>query len=411
MKLAILHDDFSISGGGEKLVALLAKGLREKGIKTDIITFDISEDTKKIIPKEVKIETIIDKKIRYCNDAIKRCLFSGLHLADKYDFFIFSGHASLSAAENNKPNILYAHNVLEPEPVAGPKRERARQEEIPAIFSRFRDLAVRLLKKALPYRVVNIMKWLRFLLTNRSNKILIKNKKKKSILLSHVKHIKTERQNLNDIAKIMTNSDNVKNKIKNRYNREATVVYPPIETSKFKYKKHKDYWISVSRIVPLKRIELQVKAFFRLPGEKLYIIGHHENRESVRALKKIKTPNIIFLGTISEEELIRRLSECKGFIFTAKDEDFGMSPVEAMASGKPVIAPNEGGCKETIVNNETGVLIDDINPDKIIHAIRKINKELKQNPDKYRDACVEQAKKFDIEIFINSVIGEIGKKE
>lgn len=99
------------------------------------------------------------------------------------------------------------------------------------------------------------------------------------------------------------------------------------------------------------------------------------------------------------------MSECKGLIFTAKDEDFGLVPVEAMASGKPVIAPNEGGCRETIIDGKTGILIDDIenNIDKVINAIKVIEK----NPEKYKNNCLKQAKKFNENKFISEIIKEI----
>ena len=104
------------------------------------------------------------------------------------------------------------------------------------------------------------------------------------------------------------------------------------------------------------------------------------------------------IGKIDEKELIEMYSNCKGFITTAFYEDFGLTPLEAMASGKPVIAPNEGGYKETIIDGITGKLIDDINPDKLAKAIQEMNNELKKNPLKYKNPCIKQAKKFDTKI-------------
>ena len=78
-----------------------------------------------------------------------------------------------------------------------------------------------------------------------------------------------------------------------------------------------------------------------------------------------------------------------------------------MASGKPVIAANEGGYKETVINDKTGILIDNINEDKLIAAIKKINRELKKSPDKYKEACLKQAEKFDTKIFIKKIREEV----
>ena len=102
---------------------------------------------------------------------------------------------------------------------------------------------------------------------------------------------------------------------------------------------------------------------------------------------------------MDNKELRELYANCKGLIATAIDEDFGMTPVEAMASGKPVIASNEGGYKETIVDGITGRLIDDINEDKLAKAIIEIGK----NPKQYKNACLEQAKKFDVKFFIKKL--------
>lgn len=148
---------------------------------------------------------------------------------------------------------------------------------------------------------------------------------------------------------------------------------------------------------------MQLKAFSKLPNEQLYIIGDTHVPEYYNKLKQIKPSNVQFLGLLSEEELLNKLSECKGFIHTPINEPFGMAPVEAMASGKPVIAPNEGGLKETIIDGVTGKLIDDINSDKLATAIKGVGR----NPEKYKDACLMQAKKFDVEIFIKKMREEI----
>ena len=111
------------------------------------------------------------------------------------------------------------------------------------------------------------------------------------------------------------------------------------------------------------------------------------------------------LSWIEHDKLIDLYANCKGFIATAKDEDFGMTPVEAMASGKPVIAANEGGYKETVIDGVTGMLIDDINADKLVEAIKKMG----ENPQKFKAACIEQAKKFDTKIFIKKIKEQIKK--
>ena len=149
---------------------------------------------------------------------------------------------------------------------------------------------------------------------------------------------------------------------------------------------------------------MQIEAFNAL-GEKLIIVGGCDNSHLRYAneLKSLAKNNIIFLENLTESDLKDLYAKCQGFIATSIDEDFGMTAVEAMASGKPVIAPKEGGYQETIIPNETGFLIDDINSEKIIDTVRKINDELKINPLKYQEACQTQAKNFNLEKFTNKI--------
>ncbi|MFC1504731.1 glycosyltransferase, partial [Spirochaetota bacterium] len=190
-------------------------------------------------------------------------------------------------------------------------------------------------------------------------------------------------------------------------NREAAVIYPPIETSKYYYKKAKNYWLSVNRLIMHKRIELQIKAFERLPEENLIIVGSYEQSRHFKKyadyIKSIKPKNVKIISWLENKKLIELYAECKGFITTAKEEDFGMTPLEAMAAGKPVIAPNEGGFKESIINGVTGRLIDNIDPEKILQAIIEIRKK----PETYKDACIKQARNFDTKIFIKKIKEEV----
>ena len=291
LRVAIIHEDFSICGGGEKLIGLLANGLLKNNIKADIFTYNISEQTKKIIPKEIKITTIYDKKLPSNDEVIKRYLFSELKLKQKYDVFIFSGHAPLCAAKNNKPNILYCHNIPKSEkilPKSAFKNEDQRTKEIkPPRFERLNkhdiQIALRYEKhsliekiwnfffvlknkittKPIPEKISNKIDAIRFLFANSFNLKILK----------YTLHQITEKENMKQIQNILVNSANIKNKVKNHYKKEATIVYPPIETKKYKNKKNKNYYISINRVTPLKRIELQLKAFQKLPYENLYIIG------------------------------------------------------------------------------------------------------------------------------------------
>jgi glycosyltransferase involved in cell wall biosynthesis len=202
------------------------------------------------------------------------------------------------------------------------------------------------------------------------------------------------------LERIVCNSRNVAGRVKKYYGRDAIVVYPPVDTGRFAYKGDEGFWLSINRLYPEKRIELQLRAFEQMPEERLVIVGNSGGGDHSAAyakkLRALLPPNVSILSDLPEDELIDLYGRCRGLIATPADEDFGMGAVEAMASGKPVIAVREGGYLETVVDEKTGMLID-ADSDSIVKAV----KEVSRSPSKYREACVEQARKFDVGVFIS----------
>ena len=170
----------------------------------------------------------------------------------------------------------------------------------------------------------------------------------------------------------------------------------------------KGYWLSVGRIDKWKRIELQIEAFRKMPDKKLFIVGkiYPQYEEVVKNAPN----NVSFITNVNESTLIGLYSECEGFITTAIDEDFGITPLEAMASGKPVVATKEGGYLETIIDGHTGILVSP-DVDEIVQAVNKIS----EDPEQYKEACEAQARRFDYIVFkekINKLVeNNIGIKE
>jgi glycosyltransferase involved in cell wall biosynthesis len=153
---------------------------------------------------------------------------------------------------------------------------------------------------------------------------------------------------------------------------------------------------------------MQIQAFTQMPDKKLIVIGPYEKSKTSEAyadyIKKIKPANVTLITHAgSFDELTNYYANCRGFITTCHQEDFGMTAIEAMSSGKPVIAPNEGGYRETIIHNKTGLLIDNVDENKLVEAIKKIDLELETEPEKYRKACLKQAEQFDVGIFIEKI--------
>src|SRR3989344_6066813 len=163
----------------------------------------------------------------------------------------------------------------------------------------------------------------------------------------------------------IANSKNVANRIRKFYRREAEIVYPPISVQKLASSvQNKNYYLIISRIVGTKNIELAVDAAnkykfkLKVAGK---VIGSLPNFEGVE-----------YLGEVSEEEKYRLMAGAKAFLALSKDEDFGITPVESMMCGTPVIAFDGGGYRETIINGETGVFFDELAPEGVIGAIREL---------------------------------------
>lgn len=204
----------------------------------------------------------------------------------------------------------------------------------------------------------------------------------------------------------VANSHAVAERIKRYYHLESEVIYPPVDTDNFCIAKPADYFLIGGRLVSYKRYDIAVQAFNRL-GIKLYIFGQGP---ALKYLKSIAKPNIKFLGKISEIEKRELFSKCLAFLHP-QEEDFGITAVEAMACGRPVIAYPKGGAAETIIPGVTGEFIEEQTWEEIVGAVIRFDSS-KYNPEKIR----EHAKKFDVEIFkkkmfefINSSFGSARK--
>ena len=143
---------------------------------------------------------------------------------------------------------------------------------------------------------------------------------------------------------IIANSNFTAKRIKKYWGLESEVIHPPVDVERFNYKEERDnFYLSVNRLVPNKRIDLLIKSFNQL-NLPLLIIGDGPERLK---LEKIAKPNIRFLGKKSDLEVVNYMSRCKAFVY-AGVEDFGIAPVEAMASGSPIIAFGKGGILDTV---------------------------------------------------------------
>ena len=176
------------------------------------------------------------------------------------------------------------------------------------------------------------------------------------------------------IDTIVANSAYIARRIKKFWNRDAEVIYSPVNTSRFypaEKDEQEDYYVAFSRLVPYKRIDLAVKACMKL-GRKLVVIGGGSEEKSLRALAASDS-NITFTGRASDEVLRSYLQKCRALIFCA-EEDFGLAPLECQACGRPVIAFGRGGACETVCDGKTGVFFAEQTPESVIEAVNRFEK-------------------------------------
>lgn len=356
MKIAIFHDYFGAIGGGERVVVMMAKIL-----DADIITTDT--DAVRKIDSSVRVislgKTIHFPPLKQISASLRfwSCDFSG-----RYDFFIFTGNWSPAASYRHHPNIWYCYTPV-----------RAFYD-LYNVFLKRQDVITRQLFRC----------WVFF-------------------------HREFDKRCISNVDQIIAISNNVSHRIQRYYHRTAGVIYPPVETSKYHNSEYGNFWLSVNRLYPEKRIELQVEAFRRMPEENLIVVGGYAKGDHAsyyaENLFRDLPHNVTFLGEVNEERLRDLYARCKGLVCTAIDEDYGLTPLEAMASGKPVVAVNEGGYRETITV-KTGSLIEP-EVERVMEALRSIGKD----PERFRLDCLARAQEFDLTRFSNQILEEVQEKK
>ncbi|MDP1743537.1 MAG: glycosyltransferase [Candidatus Amesbacteria bacterium] len=198
----------------------------------------------------------------------------------------------------------------------------------------------------------------------------------------------------------IANSKNVAERISKFYRRESVVIYPPIEIPNLKSQipiNRKDYYLIVSRIIGTKNIDVAVAAANKY-GFKLKVAGRPINKAGEEIAARIKGKTVEYLGEVSDQERTRLFSEAKGFLALETDADFGMSTIEPMAFGMPVIAFRGGGYLETVVENKNGVFFDELTPETLQKAVDKFER-IKWD----RKYIINSVKKFSKENFVKKI--------
>ncbi|MBD3247914.1 glycosyltransferase [Candidatus Falkowbacteria bacterium] len=209
-----------------------------------------------------------------------------------------------------------------------------------------------------------------------------------------------DRQAADRVDVFVANSKTVQKRIKKYYKQDSKVIYPPVDTKKFgNFRDHLDeklqserYFLIGCRLASYKRVDLAIKAFKKMPDKKLKIFGDGIDRQR---LEKIAgdASNIEFLGRVDDAELARYYANAQAFL-NPQEEDFGITAVEAISAGTPVIAYRKGGATETVVAGESGVFFDRQRPEDLIRAVENFK------ADKFnKDEISRQAERFSIDNF------------
>jgi glycosyltransferase involved in cell wall biosynthesis len=352
-KIIILHDYFLYKGGGERLIITLAKKL-----KADIITAFIVKDA--FDPRDYGIKTKeLVKKSHFSNIpgvrhiTVQLSFFLKTKFLKNYDTVIYSGDVVNAVYSSRGKNIAYVHT---------PPRHLYDNYEL-------RISQYKFLKRQI-FKVYALVSRFRF------------------------------EKGIKKMDEIIVNSKTIQRRVKKYLNLESKVVYPPCDVGKFKWINQGDYYFSWARLYDVKRVDKIVEVFVKMPDKKLIVASSGPELKKIKKIAKGHN-NIKILDWITDEELLELLGKCIATIYIPINEDFGMSPVESMSAGKPVIGVDEGGLQETIVQNKTGILIrSDFNINDIVDAVKKLNKERALI---MRGDCENRAKEFSEEGFIQGM--------
>ena len=192
----------------------------------------------------------------------------------------------------------------------------------------------------------------------------------------------------------ISNSDYVGRRIHETYRRESTTIHPNIDISNFELCEEKqDYYLTCSRLVAYKKIDLVIEAFNHMPDKKLYVVGDGPN---INTYRKMAGSNVVIMGYQPFSVLKEKMQHAKAFVFAA-DEDFGMLPIEAESCGTPVIAYGHGGSLETVSEGKTGLFFKEQTSEAIIDAVNRLE-SLGERPFDYKE-CRKWAEHFSEERF------------
>ncbi len=366
MKIALVHDWFNQKhGGGENVALELAKLFPEAPMYT--LLFNASKFGHLIEPSRVRTSRLqslpqwLQSHPRYLLPLIPAAV-GGFNF-DEFDLVLSSSVAFVKNIKHsdNTYHICYCHSPM-----------------------RFAwDYGAKYLGEQ---RIDPLQRWVGRLIRNRIKRWDLKGNKGVNLWIA--------------------NSQTVADRIERYYHQESEVIYPPVDTSSFSpiaKTAKQDFYITASMLTAYKKLDLVITAF-NLSGRKLLVMGEGPDQQR---LQKLANHNVKLIGYVDQPRMSQLLSQAKGLIFPS-EEDFGIAPVEAMASGTPVIAYGKGGLTETVVPGKTGVLFHEQTAQALNQAL-----EYFEGLEFYPPDLVAQAAKFDRSVFgdrIKLIVKQAGRR-
>ena len=352
----VLHDHFSFFGGGERVALAL-----QAALQADLLTgFVCGADTRSLLADNLATIRAVGLRLPIpllrVNYLARR--FQSLDLR-QYRIGVFSGNAAPLALLGHPPALsaIYCHT---PPRYLYDQREHFHQR--------------------IPYGLRPLA----------------------AVLLRRLE--RSYRQALQRADIVFSNSRTIQGRLRDFLGVESQIIFPPVRTDKLRWVGPGDYYLSTGRLDPLKRVDRIVDAFLRMPNKRLIVVSGGCDEARIRKLAG-NAANITFTGWISDVQLSTLLGNCIATVYAPVDEDFGISPVESMAAGKPVIGVRQGGLCETILEGRTGWLLDPrLRLEDLIAAVGACTVE---RAVAMREACEQRSLLFTEEVFRMSLLAAL----
>lgn len=391
MKIALVHDWYTVSAGGEKVVRAILNSFTDKSYLRDN---PATADWQKIEADKISVFSLID----FLSDSDREYLLNGRsintsfiqHLPyakrfyrsylpfyikaierldlSRYDVIISSSSSVAKGVKKRKGqiHICYCHSPIR---YAWDLQEQYLSQM---------NFAFKLVAPYIKFVLKKIRKW--------------------------------DLETQNRVDYFIANSHFIAERIKRIYGRDSTVIYPPVDTTSFALapKPRKNFFVTAGRLVPYKKTHLIAEAFQQMPDKKLFIIGDGPDKNLV---KKYCTGNVVHLGFLPKEEMVKYIQEAKAFVLAA-EEDFGITTIEAQACGTPVIAYKKGAYLETVLDGKTGLFFENQTSLDIKSAVLQFEKdEEKFEPEIIRNQALNFTETNFNANFVNEVNSILHERE